>query len=335
MVNKNNIFLNPKSNFQFSKLRGLDLQELLVQIDNLYLTYRDTLNLPTSLTFGVEIEYEKCDRHDTTLFVDSNLPKWISKDDGSLSSGGEIASPILNDQEKTWKELKTICEFLKQKQADTLHRAGGHIHIGISILGSKYENWRRFLKIYAVYESIIYRFVYGDKISARRGMLEYARPTADLLINKIDVIDRLEKVRELEELFNTCPRRQALNFKNADFYRPDAIELGNTLEFRSPNGTCEEVIWQNNINALTKTVFSATLAKIDEDFLNYKLKNNPILYKQTPYMYNEVCLKNALEFVDIVFDNNLDKVYFLKQYLKGFEDNYGLKYAVMAKKMVK
>ena len=36
--------------------------------------------------------------------------------------------------------------------------------------------------------------------------------------------------------------------------------------------------------------------------------------------YNEtINLKQALEFCDLIFTNNLDKVYFLKQYLKSFK----------------
>ena len=37
--------------------------------------------------------------------------------------------------------------------------------------------------------------------------------------------------------------------------------------------------------------------------------------------YNKVYIEDALNFADIVFDNNLDKVYFFKQYLKSFEES--------------
>ena len=41
--------------------------------------------------------------------------------------------------------------------------------------------------------------------------------------------------------------------------------------------------------------------------------------------YDEIYLEQALELCDMLFTNNLDKVYFLKQYLKSFqvlEKNY-------------
>ena len=34
---------------------------------------------------------------------------------------------------------------------------------------------------------------------------------------------------------------------------------------------------------------------------------------------NEDNLEKALEFVDLFYDNNLDKINFLKQYIKGYE----------------
>lgn len=74
---------------------------------------------------------------------------------------------------------------------------------------------------------------------------------------------------------------------------------------------------------------------IDEDFLNYKLSHEYIPYNENEYLYNNINLKNALEFVDLVFDNNVDKMYFLRQYLKNFQDNYGIKTAVKAKRFVK
>ena len=46
-------------------------------------------------------------------------------------------------------------------------------------------------------------------------------------------------------------------------------------------------------------------------------------YKDNSYydiaLYDEIYLDQALELADILFDNNLDKVYFLRQYLKPFK----------------
>ena len=38
------------------------------------------------------------------------------------------------------------------------------------------------------------------------------------------------------------------------------------------------------------------------------------------YDYNILDIDGALELVDLVFDNNLDKLYFLRQYLKDLRE---------------
>lgn len=37
--------------------------------------------------------------------------------------------------------------------------------------------------------------------------------------------------------------------------------------------------------------------------------------------YNKIYLEQALEFADLIFNNNIDKIYFLRQYLKSFESS--------------
>ena len=75
--------------------------------------------------------------------------------------------------------------------------------------------------------------------------------------------------------------------------------------------------------------------KIDSEFLDYKLNHEYFPYLENEYLYNEVNLKKVLEFVDLIFDNNLDKIYFLRQYLKGFQDGYRTVTTLKAKKFVK
>lgn len=329
-----NTFISLKKNDEFAFLRGIDLQDLLVETENYLLEYRDKLNLPNDLTFGLELEYEGNLRTSTNEFVEKNLKDWRSKGDASLYSGGEVTSPIMRDEIKYWQELKKICEHLSRKKADTIHNAGGHIHIGACILGKDVEAWRHFLKLYTAYENIIFRFIYGDKISGRKKLFKYAPPIANSIYREMKNIDSATSLSDIDKALPTNDRYAALNFCNVDFINPKN-RYGNTLEFRSPNATTSEVIWQNNINTFAKMLVASKNKVMNEDFLDYKLKREYLSYVGHEYMYNEINLKNVLEFVDLVFDNNLDKVYFLRQYLKGFQDNYGMEKAVRAKKFVK
>ena len=328
-----NSFINSEKNDNFAVLRGIDLQNLLVETENYFLEYRDKLNLPSNITFGVELEYEKLFKRKTDKFIKNNLPDWKSKSDGSLNSGGEITSPIMKDNPKYWQELKKVCEFLSKKRADTSNNAGGHVHIGANVLGEDVEAWKIFLKLYTNYENIIFRFAYGDKINGRKNIYKYAPPTADYLKEIITKIDEAESLFHIYLNLPTKEKYSALNFCNVGFNSP--IHKINTLEFRSPNASSNAIIWQNNINAFTKMLISSKDKKIDSEFLDYKLNHEYFPYLGNEYLYNEVNLKKVLEFVDLIFDNNLDKIYFLRQYLKGFQDGYRTVTTLKAKKFVK
>lgn len=330
-----NTFINPDKNDFFSLLRGIDLQDMLVETENYLLEYRDILNLPSNITFGVELEYEGIMRSITNKFIEKNLREWHSKGDGSLSSGGEITSPVMTDEIRYWQELKKVCNHLSKRNADTYHNAGGHIHLGACALGEDVEAWKHFLKLYTAYEGVIFRFIYGDKISGRRKLFKYAPPIADSIHRGMNSINRAESISDIHWALPTSDRYSALNFCNVDFYNQGARYKKNTLEFRSPNATTNAVIWQNNINAFAKMLVASRTKVMDEDFLDYKLEHEYLPFSGNEYLYNDVNLKNVLEFVDLVFDNNLDKIYFLRQYLKNFQENYGIKTAVRAKKFVK
>ncbi len=329
----NENFINPSKNDEFVKLRGLDLQSMIVQVENYLLEYRDSLGLPQDLTFGVEIEYEGIMRKIANRFVEKKLPDWNSKRDGSLSSGGEIISPILNDDQKNWEELKVVCDYLTKKKADTVHNAGGHIHIGATVLDTDLDAWKSFIKLYTIYEHVLFRFAYGDKISARKKLYKFAPPTADMFYGSLKEINEAKSIYEFRCALPSMGRYTALNLNNVSFY--DSYDYKNTIEFRSPNATTDKVIWQNNINTFSKMLISSKQKVMDEDFLDYKLRNDYMEYSTNKYLYDIVNIKDALEFVDLVFDNNLDKIYFLRQYLKDFKEGYGFNTAVKSKRFVK
>lgn len=324
-------------NNMFSSFRGNDLKELLNEVSNFLLEYRKILNISSNnVTFGCEIEYERVNRAKVDKFIQTNLPMWESKKDGSLSYGGEITSPIMVDNEKNFNDLKKVCDFLKSNRADTFHNAGGHIHVGAKLLGEDVDAWRLFLKLYTAYENILFRFSYGDKDSGRSKILQYAKPVADELYSKMDRLNIADYLFYIELYVPKKDRRYALNFCNVKFeHINDIWKLKNTLEFRCPNASINPIIWQNNINAFTKMIVSSKDKVMDEEFLDYKLNNEFISYNNDACLYEIINLKNVLEFVDLVFDNNLDKVYFLRQYLKDFKDSYGYTAAIPSKSFCK
>lgn len=332
-MNKPNInWINPYSCDDFSKYKGIDLQELIIKVEDLYLIYRETLGLDEKITFGFEIEFENCDRKTVENYIyKKSLSNWQCVSDGSVSSGGEIRTPIMTDSKKYWQELQVVCRYLKRNNANTCGNAGGHIHIGTPILGNNVLSWQKFLLIYANYEHVLFRFLYGDKISHRKKIKDYAIPIREKIIETVNnSYYSRASIRDLICNDSLTGKYHAINFGHVNFFSINERKNKNTIEFRAPNATTEEIIWQNNANTLIRLLLASTSSNLDCDYLKYILKKRII----TDIHYNEICLEDALNFVDLVFTTNIDKIYFLRQYFKSFENNYGLEGAVLAKRFI-
>ena len=105
-----------------------------------------------------------------------------------------------------------------------------------------------------------------------------------------------------------------LNFFHYYLYFNNLTTKKNTIEFRSPNGTLEEVIWQNNINFFGKLIEAALNTDLDMEKINYYIdmvKTDDLINE-----YSKVNFSNALELADMIFEKNIDKLTFLKQYIK-------------------
>lgn len=325
--------MNNNTNIMFSDLSLRDKQDLLFNLKNYILTYRNILSLDTNITFGVEIEFENCSMLDVKhIFNEYNIDNWIVKKEPSIISGGEINSPILRDSINTWNDLKKVCNILKESGARITENCGGHIHIGSNILGNDINNWMNFIKVIIAFEKILFRFGYGENNKERHAIRKYAYPISyllkELLILSNTDFNNMTTNEFLELIKSKVSKRSAVNF-NKVHINTLHYPKNNTIEFRFPNGTIEEVIWQNNINTFTKVLLAIKNNKIDMDLVSYymdevkQVNNTNLLLKS----YNDIYLDTALIFVDMIFDNYLDKLYFLRQYLKDFNCDFSYSYS--------
>ena len=309
-------FLSPNDNDKLSSLSGIDLQELIVLIDECYIELRNTLYLDKNITFGVELEfenamYERIVRKLDEEFIDGS---WQIEKDESLNNGIEIITPILTDNEITWKKLDNVCTIVNP-YASVLENSGCHIHIGSQILGNKKESWLNFIKLWSIYENIIFRFSYGKFLTARPSIKDYASPIGKVLWKDYKKL-KFSNV-SLEKIINTISHKrcQAVNFDNVSSFD---FENGNTIEFRCVNGSLSSEICQNNVNFFAKLLLYSSNPLFDDDILEKRRRINKDKFYGLKW-YDEIYLEQALELCDMIFDNNLDKIYFLRQYLKSFE----------------
>ena len=322
-------FLNPISNDKINILSNSDRIYMMYLLKQYYLGLRDKLNIDKDVSFGLEIEFENAYRDLIEQGIYNQFPDsdWEVVDDGSLVNGGEVRSPRLFDYKNNWIDLSKVCDIV-DRNAYVMDNVGSHIHIGMHILGNNPKYFANFAKLWLAYENVIFRFLNGEYISHRSGMQEQARPIAVDLVNKMKRIDETYCDRSATHIIKILDsgidrvdrRKRCVNLTNIeDFqaYQYNQMLNKNTIEFRSPNGTFDPVIWQNNVNFLVALLMYAKSDNFDLDLINRRISQvNVSEYIGNLKKYNYLYIDQAIELADLIFDNNLDKVYFLRQYIK-------------------
>ena len=334
----NNVFkyLKPEENDCLSNLKGKDLLNIL-ELLNDDLELRNNLNLENRITFGLELEYENIQFSHNMSPVETIKRKlfntnWISKYDATLNLGIEINSPILCDTKETWLFLDDLLKFLKPF-VSVGDKSGGHIHIGAQILGDNKDGWLNLLKIWSTYENVIYRFTNGDFLTSRKVIANYAMPTMREFENYYNILYNSDFYTIINFLKKTR-RYQSINFWNVKENNINELKDKNTIEFRSPNSSLNTLVWQNNVNLFTKILLYCKSENFDSNTINNRFLKNKFKYDSL-FLYDEIFLDQALELADLIFHNNLDKIYFLKQYLKSFDlkkEKYCQEYKPLIKK---
>ena len=306
------VFLSEKLNYQYKDLNNLDYYDYLFKLNKYLIHYQDILNIPSNINFGFEIEYENIELDKVTEYIENNYNNWTSTYEKSNKSVGEIISPVLKDEHQAWQELKSICMYLKENNAKTTN-TGAHIHISSNII-ENVDKFKKVLMLYIAFEDILFRFSYGTRLNERKRQKLIAYPIAIDLANKIDEIRSAKTYDDLREALVQETRFQGINFENVKWDNVNKNEYKNTIEIRMPNGTDEEIIWQNNLNVF----YHLLNCSINNEYLEYI--NNEIEYiKENIYNtehYKNLDIRKAFILADIIFNNNLSKTNFLRQYIK-------------------
>ena len=334
-------YLNPIDNDMFGSFNKSDIDCILYYLNRYYLEYRKKLNIDKNITFGIEIEMEhfkgQIDNFwpfqlELNKVVDND--KWEVRNDISLNWGREIVSDILVDDENTWKEIRNVCNFVS-KYGEIDVNCSSHVHVGSQIFGNNTLYWYRFFKLWSIYENIIYRFSYGEYLYHRPKINRYSKCSANFFNNilanenilEMDFYKMLlfirEHIKSEESLKNYSISVWHMLCDN-DYNRYDNYNNINrycTVEYRCSNGTLDEVIWQNYVNFIIKMMLYCKSDKYDDDLINRRKCVNIDIFDDLEE-YSKIYIEQAIEFSDMIFDNNLDKIYFLRQYIKSFDTSY-------------
>ncbi len=322
----------------------INKDNIIRELKKISIPYRDNLDMSDKATFGVEIETLNVDVNDfeeeselimsldeyltkeNSRFVNYYTSPWIVKTDITFELedvlGTELVSPVLKNTKEDYDALKYICLLLKQKGGSTGYCTGGHIHFGKdSFNNPDVDGILNLLEMWSVFEDIIYCFSTGDYIEMRPSICHYAMPIRKNIMDVVNDFHDFKKffagdINTLIWLFSTV--NAGIRIENL---RANKVFNQNkdTIEVRCPNGTLEHTVWQNNINFFYHFINYALSDNydqklMDELFLNMKPIEGSVYNQVNNYLKLDV--DKAILLSDLIFDDEIDKLYFLKSLIK-------------------
>ena len=339
------------------KLSNNSFRELLHYLNETKMSYRSTLNLPSKITFGNEIEVNDIILDDAVELVEdfNNKKKlWgrkrfeVHKD---LTCDSEIVTPIMSDKPIFWSLLWDMYSFLDEHGATYSYNTSSHIHMGTCVIDTP-KKLSLLLKTLVVFEPIIFKFGYGrdeqprELMTYQPGMGNYSMFMSPKKVRDfLEFIDRgklqdMGSLNEEVDVFSNCDNRirNAFNFRNFNFAKfifPSLGDIENDhMEFRNFN-SADPIVVQNNIDLCTHILLAVIEGRIDEEYVlaeyeKYKKKRYNFdyfcgvldsattgpQYNRLLNGFNKVKMDKALKLADMIFDSDISKYYFLKQYLK-------------------
>lgn len=269
-------------------------------LNNTLFEYRPKLTIPNFINFGLEIELEAVDYEEVDFFITKQFGRaWQVKKDESLdpNCNAEIVTPVLQNKKETWLILKRLGELLKRLNPN-FDACSFQINYDGKLLPTA-EDKVRFLKLFAMYEDIIYRFSKGDDKNYRYSLDMYAAPITLALKDWL----KFKSNSIILENF-TENKRYGVIFKNT----PKDL-----IEFRTPNGTSNVILWQNYITTFYYLIKLAMSSKYDKREVDKYIDEFSCIYMLENY--EKLKEEKAIKLSKMLFNKNIDQVYFLHQYL--------------------
>ena len=195
----------------------------------------------------------------------------------SLYDGGEITSPILTDEKRSWKSLKNILEYMKKNINDLRinESCSCHTHFDIGIFNNNPELLYNFMILLSENEEVLTRFYAGEFVNLRETVEEWARPIKDLIKSSLyKKLDMTSYKLLLQSISSGIPRMKEYDFDFWEIYNDYFKYLSSSFENRLPNGTLSETIIQNNIMLIGYLMEYVATNNYDTEKGIYNLKND-------------------------------------------------------------
>ncbi|MBO5475067.1 MAG: amidoligase family protein [Bacilli bacterium] len=255
------------------------------------------------IPFGLEIEmegieYEKGFRALSHKITDD----WKVTTDRSLIAGGiELVSPVLDNTKESITRLKKISSTLDFFGA-TFERASFQLNFDAYNLSN--NDIIYLLKIFSIYENVIYRFSTGINESMRSS-ISYALPISSVFSSSYK--DYSDTKESYDSLINN--KSFALSLKTLSRNNNDPIKV---IEFRTPNGTSNFYLWMNYIVFFSSLLTTIINKKYDAEYIDYIFLGMNFFQSMEEML--KVDEKRAKELADLIFNCEEEKDIFYSQY---------------------
>ena len=276
------------------------------KLENVLMDY----DVDTRITFGLELEC-LTENYKEVLNCENILKNWKITQDASVKKGVEIISPVLSYDQESIKELKYVCEMLARNNFSVDSTCGGHVHLGFDYFEDINE-YAIFLTLYSRIENLLYIIGNRSGTTTRDGFSEFATFLNDDTLNIVNNIN-YAKFNSMDSYVHLIKDTQYNKYFGLNLTNIGNKEK-NTIEFRFPNGELDfnEII--HNVKLFAK------LFEVSKEITYTRDKKLLSLYRDIISSYDmDMQIENLL---DLLFDNDLDKEFYMDRYEQNVELNY-------------
>ncbi|MBQ1496094.1 MAG: hypothetical protein IIZ40_01905 [Bacilli bacterium] len=298
-----------------------DLVRLNDYLLKMNFNYRELLNVSNDIPYTLDIDFMSFQPSDIKKSISNfnEKNKLIDKpfiiSENSIFKKNDkntctVKSSLLNNKLKDNALLNDLFNTISNINGPISSNKCIHINVGLNELDKDNDNLLTLLKIYLLYEHIIYRFSYGDDLSSKVSMSLYSKELSNILYDFIrgnEITDDFYKNIDLL-------RKKVIKKEHAfNINKKSPVLKQDTMEFKMYNSNTNIFIIQNYINLVLNIIERIKNDDIDNSFLDYKLLDYDYNFYKTDN-YKDSYYSDALEFCDLIFVDDIDKDYFLRQY---------------------
>lgn len=217
---------------------------------------------PTTRKFGVELEFEieegrdritalediARDLHESGLTsspyqlnygqaLARGWERWTFEADGSVD--GEVVSPILSDDEQSWKELQQVVHIIKKHGGRATVNVGSHVHVSSQSYGESLAKHAELVRTTMQHADTLYRLASNPSRGSHRGSA-YCHPNIRPLARGDIPLGAEKHERDYYDL--TAPKREL----TVNLGASGDLTAGH-VEYRLWDGTLDEAVIQQQV----------------------------------------------------------------------------------------